>query len=147
MYQYRSSLIRSTRYTICYSVCIFLLHYSTVKPACPNFRVITSFRDIVLTRMQYCKLGLKAKNKISIDSPYLTNPLKMAPHPHDLRADKDSYPHNSNNQCIILRLKLINEQLMLVLLISFYSLIFARLCIKYVLILLFLFLHMLKSLK
>ena len=37
---------------------------------------------------------------------------------HDRRADKDSYPHDSNNQCIILRLQLsfvmINVQLMLV---------------------------------
>ena len=52
------------------------------------------------------------------------------PYPHDRRADKDSYPHDSNNQCIILRLQLsflmINVQLMLVQLISFYSLIFAR---------------------
>ena len=39
-------------------------------------------------------------------------------YPHDRRADKDSYPHDSNNQCIILRLQLsfvmINVQLMLV---------------------------------
>ena len=53
---------------------------------------------------------------------------------HDLRADKDSYPHDSNNQCIILRLQLsfvmINVQLILVYLISFYSLIFARFCKK-----------------
>ena len=39
-------------------------------------------------------------------------------HLHDSRADKDSYPHVSNNQCIILRLQLpfvmINVQLMLV---------------------------------
>ena len=38
-------------------------------------------------------------------------------YPHDGRADKDSYPHDSNNQCIILRLQLsfvmINVQLML----------------------------------
>ena len=37
---------------------------------------------------------------------------------HDRRADKDSYPHDSNNQCIILRLQLsfamINVQLRLV---------------------------------
>ena len=37
---------------------------------------------------------------------------------HDRRADKDSYPHDINNQCIILRLQLsfalINVQLMLV---------------------------------
>ena len=40
------------------------------------------------------------------------------PYPHDRRADKDCYPHDSNNQCIILRLQLsfamINVQLMLV---------------------------------
>ena len=43
------------------------------------------------------------------------------PYPHDRRADKDSYPHNSNNQCIILRLQLsfvminmINVQLIVV---------------------------------
>ena len=39
-------------------------------------------------------------------------------YPHDRRADKDSYPHDSNNQCIILRLQLsfamFNVQLMLV---------------------------------
>ena len=39
-------------------------------------------------------------------------------YPHDRRADKDSYPHDSNNQCIILRLQLSfvmnNEQMMLV---------------------------------
>ena len=39
-------------------------------------------------------------------------------YPHDGRADKDSYPHDSNNQCIILRLQLsfvmINVQLILV---------------------------------
>ena len=67
------------------------------------------------------------------------------PYPHDRCADKDSYPHDSNNQCIILRLQLsftmINVQLMLFQLISYYSLIFARLCNKYVLILLFLFVH------
>ena len=65
--------------------------------------------------------------------------------PHDRRADKDSYPHDSNNQCIILRLQLsfamINVQVMLFQLISYYSLIFARFCNKYVLILLFLFVH------
>ena len=37
---------------------------------------------------------------------------------HDSRADKDSYPHDSNNQCIItglqLSLVIINVQLMLV---------------------------------
>ena len=47
----------------------------------------------------------------------------------DRRADKDFYPHDSNNQCIILRLQLsfvmINVQLMLVSLLSFYSMIFA----------------------
>ena len=52
------------------------------------------------------------------------------PYPHDRCADKDSYPHDSNNQCIILRLQrsfaMINVQLMLVSLISYYSLIFAR---------------------
>ena len=67
------------------------------------------------------------------------------PYPHDRRADKDSYPHDSNNQCIILRLQLsfamINVQLMLVKLISYYSLIFSRFCNNYVLILLFLFVH------
>ena len=74
-------------------------------------------------------------------------------YPNDHRASKDSYPHDSNNQCIILRLQLsfvmINVQLMLVHLNSFYSLIFARFCNKYVLILLFLFVHiiMLKILK
>ena len=40
------------------------------------------------------------------------------PYPQDRHADKDSYSHNSNNQCIILRLQLsfvmINVQLMLV---------------------------------
>ena len=40
------------------------------------------------------------------------------PYPHDRRADKDSYPHDSNNQCIILSLQLpfvmINVQMMLV---------------------------------
>ena len=40
------------------------------------------------------------------------------PYPQDRRADKDSYPHDSNNQCIILGLQLsfamINVQLMLV---------------------------------
>ena len=65
------------------------------------------------------------------------------PYPHDRRADKDSYPHDSNKQCIILRLQLsfvmINVQLMLVYLISYYSLIFARFCNTYVSILLFLF--------
>ena len=39
-------------------------------------------------------------------------------YPLDGRADKDSYPHDSNNQCIILILQLsfvmINVQLMLV---------------------------------
>ena len=39
-------------------------------------------------------------------------------YPHDGRANKNSYPHDSNNQCIILRLQLsfamINVQLMLV---------------------------------
>ena len=39
-------------------------------------------------------------------------------YPHDHRADKDSYPHDSSNQCIILRLQLsfvmINVQLMLI---------------------------------
>ena len=39
-------------------------------------------------------------------------------YPHDGRTDKNSYPHNSNNQWIILRLQLsfamINVQLMLV---------------------------------
>ena len=67
------------------------------------------------------------------------------PYPHDNGADKDSYPHDNNNQCIILKLQLsfvmINVQVMLVLLISFYSLIFARFCNKYVLILLFLFVY------
>ena len=33
---------------------------------------------------------------LNLDSGYL----------HDGRADKDSYPHDSNNQCIILRLQL-----------------------------------------
>ena len=28
------------------------------------------------------------------------------PYSHDRRADKDSYPHDNNNQCIILRLQL-----------------------------------------
>ena len=77
------------------------------------------------------------------------------PYPHDRRADKHSYLHDSNNQCIILRLQLsfvmINEQMiLLVQLISFYSLIFARICNKYVLLLLlFIFVHiiMLKILK
>ena len=40
------------------------------------------------------------------------------PYPLDRRADKDSCPHSSNNQCIILKLQLscamINVQLMLV---------------------------------
>ena len=40
------------------------------------------------------------------------------PYLQDHRADKDSYPHDNNNQCIILRLQLsfvmINVQLMLV---------------------------------
>ena len=67
------------------------------------------------------------------------------PYPHDRRADKDFYPHNSNNHCIILRLQLscamINVQLMLVWLIWFDSLIFARFCYNYLLILLFLFVH------
>ena len=40
------------------------------------------------------------------------------PYLHDSHAGKDSYPHNSNNQCIILRLQLsfamINVQLMIV---------------------------------
>ena len=40
------------------------------------------------------------------------------PYPHDRRADKDSYPHDSNNQRIIIKLQLscvmINVQLMLV---------------------------------
>ena len=72
------------------------------------------------------------------------------PYPHDRRADKDSYPYDSNNQCIIIRLQLsfvmINVQLMLVF-IDF--ILFARFCNKYVLILLFLFVHiiMLKTLK
>ena len=75
------------------------------------------------------------------------------PYPHDRRADKDSYPHDSNNQCIFLRLQLsfvmINVQLMLVKMVSVYSLIFARFCNENVLILLFLFVHiiMLKVLK
>ena len=38
--------------------------------------------------------------------------------PHDCHANKDSYPHDSSNQCIILSLQLpfmmINVQLMLV---------------------------------
>ena len=44
-------------------------------------------------------------------------PIKN-PYPHVHRADKDSYPDDSNNQCIILTLQLsfaiINVQLMLV---------------------------------
>ena len=72
------------------------------------------------------------------DSGYLHDSrADKNPYPHDRRADKDSYPHDSNNQCIILRLQLsfmmINVQLMLVYFISFYSLIFARFCNKYVL--------------
>ena len=39
-------------------------------------------------------------------------------YPHDGGADKDSYPHDNKNQCIILRLQLsfvmINVQVMLV---------------------------------
>ena len=31
--------------------------------------------------------------------------LRDSGYPHDRRADKDSYPHDSNNQCIILRLR------------------------------------------
>ena len=75
------------------------------------------------------------------------------PYPQDRRAGKDSYPHDSDNQCIIIRLQLsfmmINVQLMLVYLILFYSLISARFCNKYVLIILILFVHiiMLKILK
>ena len=34
------SLIRV--YTVCNSFCIFWMHYSTVKPSCSNFRVITT---------------------------------------------------------------------------------------------------------
>ena len=53
------------------------------------------------------------------------------------------YPHDGNNQCIILSLQLsfvmINVQLMLIKLILFYSLIIARFCNNYLLILLFLF--------
>ena len=36
----RSSLIRV--YTVCNSGCIFWVHYSSVKPSCSNFRVITA---------------------------------------------------------------------------------------------------------
>ena len=40
------------------------------------------------------------------------------PYRHDRRADKDSYPHDSNNHCIILMLQLsfvmINVRLMIV---------------------------------
>ena len=47
-----------------------------------------------------------------------TSRIHKNPYPHDRRADKDSYSHDSNNQCIILRLQLsfvmINVQLMLV---------------------------------
>ena len=56
------------------------------------------------------KLGpdRNTSNAIQNDSGY----------PHDRLTDKDSYPHDSNNQCIILRLQLsfvmINVQLMLV---------------------------------
>ena len=44
--------------------------------------------------------------------------LPKNPYPHGRRADMDSYPHDSNNQSIILGLQLsfvmINAQLMLV---------------------------------
>ena len=44
--------------------------------------------------------------------------LPVRPYLHDHRANKDSYPQDSNNQCIILRLQLsfvtINVQLMFV---------------------------------
>ena len=50
--------------------------------------------------------------------PRAKDAFKDSGYPHDGRADKDSYPHDSNNQCIILRLQLsfvrINEQMMLV---------------------------------
>ena len=51
-------------------------------------------------------------------NPYPHDRRDKNPYPHDRRANKDSYPHDSNNQCIILRLQLsfvmINVQLMLV---------------------------------
>ena len=38
--QCRPSLI--SVYTVCHSVCIFWTYYSTVKPSCSNFKVITA---------------------------------------------------------------------------------------------------------
>ena len=51
-------------------------------------------------------------------STYSSTLIKDSGYPHDGRSDKNPYPHDSNNQCIILRLQLsfvmINVQLILV---------------------------------
>ena len=46
----RSSLIRV--YTVCNSICSFWMQYSTVKPSCLNFRVITAnFSGVLIFRI------------------------------------------------------------------------------------------------
>ena len=41
-----------------------------------------------------------------MDSGYPHDGHADNPYPHDCRADNDFYLHNSNNQCIILRIQL-----------------------------------------
>ena len=75
-----SSLIRV--YTVCNSVCIFWMHYSTVKPSCSNFSVIKAnvlgvriFRSFTVTSL---KIHLLCS--LSIEPPSdKTNILTCAP--------------------------------------------------------------------
>ena len=66
-----------------------------------------------INKLKFIRNNLHRKTTVAIRTTVNKNP-----YPHDRRADKDSYPHDSNNQCIILRLQLsfvvINQQMMLV---------------------------------
>ena len=54
------------------------------------------------------------KAPLVVDSGYPHNsPADKNPCPHDCHGGKDSYPHNSNIQCLILKLQLAFVQLML----------------------------------
>ena len=65
-------------------------------------------RNVIAFFCTFIFLSNSQQRSFFLDSGYL----------HDGRADKNPYPHNSNNQCIIQRLQLfyvmINVQLMLV---------------------------------
>ena len=77
-----------------------------------SFFFVEYFKGLIIPEMKCCWFPSRsafyfAPRRFVLDNGY----------PHD-GADKDSYPHDSNNQCIILRLQLsfamINVQLMLV---------------------------------